>query len=134
MKIFPAIDIKGGKCVRLLKGKFSEITEYANSPLEQAKIFINHGFYNLHIVDLDGALEGKSVSKNIIKEISKLNGASIQVGGGIRTSEQIHELLDFGVDKVILGTKAIEDKNFLENNVKNLKIKSHCLLMPKMAF
>ena len=123
MKIFPAIDIKGGKCVRLLKGKFSEITEYANSPLEQAKIFINHGFYNLHIVDLDGALEGKSVSKNIIKEISKLNGASIQVGGGIRTSEQINELLDFGVDKVILGTKAIEDKNFLENNVKKFKNK-----------
>ena len=69
MIIFPAIDIKGGKCVRLLKGDFNQLKEYEKSPLEQAKIFINFGFYNLHIVDLDGALKGKSFSKEIIKGI-----------------------------------------------------------------
>ena len=114
MIIFPAIDIKEGKCVRLLKGDFNQLKEYEKSPLEQAKVFINFGFYNLHIVDLDGALKGKSFSKEIIKEISRLNRANIQVGGGIRTLDQINELLDVGVDKIILGTRAIEDKDFLE--------------------
>ena len=123
MIIFPAIDIKGGKCVRLLKGDFNQLKEYEKSPIEQAKIFINFGFYNLHIVDLDGALKGKSFSKEIIKEISKLDGAKVQVGGGIRTIEQINELLDFGVDKVVLGTRAIEDKIFLEDVCKKFKNK-----------
>ena len=118
MIIFPAIDIKGGKCVRLLKGDFNQLKEYEKSPLEQAKTFISFGFYNLHIVDLDGALKGKSFSKEIIKEISKLDGVKIQAGGGIRTVDQINELLDFGVEKIILGTRAIEDKNFLENVCK----------------
>ena len=123
MIIFPAIDIRGGKCVRLLKGDFNQLKEYEKSPLEQAKIFINFGFYNLHIVDLDGALKGKSFSKEIIKGISKLDGAKVQTGGGIRTTDQINELLDFGVDKIILGTRAIEDRNFLENVVKKFKDK-----------
>ena len=123
MIIFPAIDIKGGKCVRLLKGDFNQLKEYKKSPLEQAKTFINFGFYNLHIVDLDGALKGKSFSKETIKEISKLDGAKVQAGGGIRTIEQIDELLDFGVDKIVLGTRAIEDKIFLENVCKKFKDK-----------
>ena len=123
MIIFPAIDIKEGKCVRLLKGDFNQLKEYEKSPLEQAKVFINFGFYNLHIVDLDGALKGKSFSKEIIKEISRLNRANIQVGGGIRTLDQINELLDVGVDKIILGTRAIEDKDFLEIACKKFKDK-----------
>ncbi len=123
MIIFPAIDIKGGKCVRLLKGDFNQLKEYEKSPLEQAKVFINFGFHNLHIVDLDGALKGKSFSKEIIKEISKLDGAKVQVGGGIRTIEQANELLDFGVDKIVLGTRAIEDKGFLENVCKKFQNK-----------
>jgi len=123
MIIFPAIDIKRGRCVRLLKGDFDQLKEYDKSPLEQAKIFISFGFHNLHIVDLDGALKGKSFSKEIIKEISRLDGAKVQVGGGIRTVEQINELLDFGVEKIVLGTRAIEDKNFLENVCKKFENK-----------
>ena len=121
MKIFPAIDIKGGKCVRLIKGDFNKSTEYKKSPIDQAKEFLDLGFKDLHIVDLDGALKGKSFSKEIIKEISRLNRANIQVGGGIRTLDQINELLDVGVDKIILGTRAIEDKDFLEIACKKFK-------------
>ena len=118
MILFPAIDIRGGKCVRLLKGDFNQSKEYNKSPLEQAKAFISFGFKNLHIIDLDGALKGKSFIKNTISEISKLEGAKIQIGGGIRTLEQIKEFIDLGVDKVILGTKAIQDRSFLENACK----------------
>jgi len=107
----------------LLKGDFKQLKEYRKSPLEQAKVFINFGFHNLHIVDLDGALKGKSFSKEIIKEISMLNRANVQVGGGIRTLDQIDELLDFGVEKIILGTRAIEDKSFLEIACKKFKDK-----------
>ena len=97
--------------------------EYENTPVEQAKIFIGFGFNNLHIVDLDGALKGKSFSKSIIKEITKLSKAKTQVGGGIRTIDQIKELIDFGVDKIVLGTKAIEDKNFLVKACENFEDK-----------
>ena len=115
MILFPAIDIRGGKCVRLFRGDFNQSQEYENSPLEQARTFINFGFKNLHIVDLDGALKGKSFIKRTIAEITKLEGAKIQIGGGIRSLDQIKEFIDLGVDKVILGTKAIQDRSFLEN-------------------
>ena len=123
MKIFPAIDIKGGKCVRLLKGDFANLTEYEKSPEEQANIFSNFGFKYLHVIDLDGALEGKLVNKNIIQNITKINNLKIQVGGGIRSLEQITDLLNLGADKVILGTKAIEDLNFLKIACKKFKKK-----------
>tara|TARA_Y100001970_G_scaffold269905_1_gene363118 strand:- start:5362 stop:6081 length:720 start_codon:yes stop_codon:yes gene_type:complete len=115
MILFPAIDIRGGKCVRLFRGDFNQSQEYENSPLEQARTFINFGFKNLHIIDLDGALKGKSFIKRTIAEITKLEGAKIQIGGGIRSLDQIKEFIDLGVDKVILGTKAIQDRSFLEN-------------------
>ena len=115
MIIFPAIDIKGGKCVRLLKGDFNKITQYNKSPIDQANEFSNLGFNNIHLIDLDAALEKKSANENIIKEISKINKIKIQIGGGIRSLEHIKKLLDFGVDKVILGTAAIENIDFLEN-------------------
>ena len=123
MKIFPAIDIKGGKCVRLLKGDFANLTEYEKSPEEQANIFSNFGFKYLHVIDLDGALEGKLVNKNIIQNITKINNLKIQVGGGIRSLEQITDLLNLGADKVILGTKAIEDLNFLKKACEKFKKK-----------
>tara|TARA_B100000029_G_C17444277_1_gene912634 strand:- start:256 stop:975 length:720 start_codon:yes stop_codon:yes gene_type:complete len=115
MIIFPAIDIKGGKCVRLLKGDFNQITQYNKSPIDQAKEFSNLGFNNIHLIDLDAALEKKSSNENIIKEISKIKKIKIQTGGGIRSLEHIKKLLDFGVDRVILGTAAIENVDFLEN-------------------
>ena len=114
MIIFPAIDIKGGKCVRLLKGNFNKITQYKKSPIDQAIEFSNLGFKNIHLVDLDGVLKGKLINKNIIKEISKINKIKIQVGGGIRSLEHIKNLLDFGVDKVIIGTAAVENIEFLK--------------------
>ena len=114
MIIFPAIDIREGKCVRLLKGDFKSITQYKKTPLDQAKEFFNLGFNNIHLVDLDGALEKKKNNENIIKEICRINKIKIQIGGGIRSLEHIERLLDFGVDKVILGTIAFENIEFLK--------------------
>ena len=114
MIIFPAIDIKGGKCVRLLKGDFNKITQYKKSPIDQANEFLNLGFRNIHLIDLDGALEAKPVNENIIKAISKISKIKIQIGGGIRSIDHIKRLLDFNVDKVILGTAAVENIEFLK--------------------
>jgi len=114
MIIFPAIDIKGGKCVRLLKGDFNKITQYKKSPFDQATEFFNLGFKNIHLVDLDGALEGKPINKEIIKKISKIGKIKIQVGGGIRSLEHIEKLINFGADKIVIGTAAVENIEFLK--------------------
>jgi len=114
MIIFPAIDIKGGKCVRLLKGDFNKVTKYKKSPIEQAKEFYNLGFRHIHIVDLDGALKGVPVNANIIKKICKIDKIKVEVGGGIRSLSHIKKLLDFGVDKVIVGTAAVKNISFLK--------------------
>ena len=114
MKIFPAIDIKDKKCVRLIRGDFDNKTEYEMSPIEQAGKFKDHGFKNLHIVDLDGALTGVTVNLDIIKDIIGKFNLNIEVGGGIRNIDSIKEYIDTGVEKVILGSAAIKDKNFLK--------------------
>ena len=114
MKIFPAIDIKEKKCVRLLKGDFNKQTEYDISPVEQAKKYKENGFKNLHIVDLDGALTGQTVNLDIIKEIVSKFDLKIEIGGGVRSFESIQKYLDTGVEKVILGSAAIKNKNFLK--------------------
>ena len=114
MKIFPAIDIKDKKCVRLVKGDFENKTEYEMSPVEQASKYKDHGFKNLHIVDLDGALTGKTVNLDIIEEIVAKFDLKIEIGGGIRNYESIQKYTDTGVEKVILGSAAIKDKNFLK--------------------
>ena len=114
MKIFPAIDIKDKKCVRLVKGDFENKTEYEISPIEQAGKFKDHGFKNLHIVDLDGALTGETVNLDIIQKIVTKFDFKIEIGGGIRNFESIHKYTDAGVEKVILGSAAIKDKNFLK--------------------
>ena len=114
MIIFPAIDIKGGKCVRLFKGDFNKITQYKKSPFDQATEFFNLGFTNIHLVDLDGALEGNLINKEIIKKISEIDKIKIQVGGGIRSLEHIEKLINFGVDKIIIGTAAVENIEFLK--------------------
>ena len=118
MKIFPAIDIKDKKCVRLIKGDFNQKTEYQMSPVEQATQFIDKGFKNLHIVDLDGALTGETVNLDIIKEIVSKFDFKVEVGGGVRDFDSIQEYADIGVDKVILGSAAIKDKNFLKKACK----------------
>jgi phosphoribosylformimino-5-aminoimidazole carboxamide ribotide isomerase len=114
MKIFPAIDIKDKKCVRLVKGDFNNKTEYEMSPVDQAEKYKDHGFKNLHIVDLDGALIGETVNLDIIQEIVSKFDLKIEIGGGVRNFESIKKYTDVGVEKVILGSAAIKDKNFLK--------------------
>ena len=114
MKIFPAIDIKEKKCVRLVKGDFDNKTVYEMSPVDQAGRYKDHGFKNLHIVDLDGALTGETVNLDIIQEIVNKYDIMIEVGGGIRTIDGIEKYTNVGVEKVILGSAAIKDKNFLK--------------------
>jgi len=116
MKIFPAIDIKNKKCVRLIKGDFDNKTEYKMSPLEQAGKYKDHGFKNLHIVDLDGALTGETVNLDTIQEIVSKFDFKIEIGGGIRNIESIQKYIDAGVEKVILGSAAIKDKDFLKKS------------------
>ena len=118
MKIFPAIDIKDKKCVRLVRGDFNNKTEYQISPVDQAEKYKEHGFKNLHIVDLDGALTGKTVNLDIIQQIVHNFDLKIEVGGGIRTIDSIQKYTDIGVEKVILGSAAIKDKNFLKEACK----------------
>ena len=118
MKIFPAIDIKDKKCVRLVKGDFENKTEYKVSPVDQAGKFKDHGFKNLHIVDLDGALVGETVNLNVIREIVNKFDLKIEVGGGIRNIDSIQRYTNAGVEKVILGSAAIKDKNFLKEACK----------------
>ena len=118
MKIFPAIDIKDKKCVRLVKGNFDNKTEYKISPVEQAGKYKEHGFKNLHIVDLDGALTGKTVNLDIIKDIVSKFDLKVEIGGGIRNLDSVQKYVDAGVEKVILGSAAIKDKNFLKEACK----------------
>ena len=118
MKILPAIDIQDGKCVRLVKGNFEDKTEYKLTPLNQAEKYKNYGFKNLHIVDLDGALNGKPINFSEIKKIIKRFDLKVEVGGGIRNFESIQKYTDIGVEKVILGSAAIKDKDFLKEACK----------------
>ena len=113
-KIFPAIDIKDKRCVRLVKGDFDNKTEYEMSPVDQAAKYKERGFKNLHIVDLDGALTGETVNQDIIKDIIAKFDLRVEIGGGIRNLDNIQKYIEAGVDKVILGSAAIKDKNFLK--------------------
>jgi len=123
MKIFPAIDIKDKKCVRLLRGNFENQTTYEQSPFDQALKYKDVGFLNLHMVDLDGALSGELVNLNIIENIIKKLNISIEIGGGIRSIDKIQAYIDIGVDKVILGSAAIKDPDFLRQACETFKEK-----------
>ncbi len=114
MIIFPAIDIKDGKCARLIKGDFNKIIFYKDSPANQATKYSESGFNDIHIVDLDGALQGKPVNSIIVKEIIKKVKSRIQIGGGIRTIDDINNWIEMGVDKVVMGTAAVENKDLLK--------------------
>ena len=123
MKIFPAIDIKDKRCVRLIKGNFENKTEYEISPVDQAAKYKDYGFKNLHIVDLDGALTGKTVNLDIIKEIVSKYDLKIEIGGGVRNIESINQYIEAGVEKVILGSGAIKNKEFLKEACEKFKNK-----------
>ena len=123
MKIFPAIDIKDKRCVRLIKGDFNNKTEYETSPINQASKYKDHGFKNLHIVDLDGALKGKTVNLDVVTDIISKYDLEIEIGGGIRTTESIKQYVNAGVEKVILGSEAIKNKEFLKETCEKFKNK-----------
>ena len=114
MIIFPAIDIRGGKCVRLTKGDFSQETVFSDRPQEMAKKWAEQGAKYLHVVDLDGALAGKPVNLEAIKEIIAAVSIPIELGGGIRTMETVEMLLDLGVERVILGSVAVKDPDLVK--------------------
>ena len=114
MKIFPAIDIKNKKCVRLLKGDFSKETIYDQSPFEQASKYKEFGLTNLHIVDLDGAISGELINIETIKKIIKELKITVEVGGGIRSLKSIDTYVNLGVDKIVLGSAAIKNPSFLK--------------------
>jgi len=134
MIIFPAIDIKDGKCVRLIKGDFNKITSYDNSPIDQAKKYFQNGFNNIHIVDLDGALQGKSVNSDIVKEIIKNVKLKIQIGGGIRTIDDISAWIKTGADKIVMGTAAVENIDLLKMACNKFKNKIAVALDVKDGF
>ncbi len=114
MRIYPAIDIKDGKCVRLFKGRFSDVTVFGNDPAAIAKKWESLGGEYIHVVDLDGALKGRGVNSEIIGKIAKSVDVPVQTGGGIRTMEDVEFMLGQGVERVIIGTSAVKDKEFVK--------------------
>lgn len=114
MRILPAIDIKDGQAVRLFKGDFSQKTVVNPDVLAQALLFKEAGIYMIHVVDLDGALEGRAVNRDLIARIKAETGLAIQVGGGIRGLEQIEDYLAVGIDRVIIGSMAVKNLAFVE--------------------
>ena len=134
MIIFPAIDIKDGVCVRLIKGDYRQITSYENTPIDQAKKYFQNGFNNIHIVDIDGALRGRAVNSFIINEIVKKVKSKIQIGGGIRTIDDISRWVEMGVDKVVMGTAAVENIELLETACNKFKNKIAVALDVKDGF
>jgi phosphoribosylformimino-5-aminoimidazole carboxamide ribotide isomerase len=118
MLIIPAIDLKEGKCVRLLQGKMEDVTVYSDNPAEMAKHWEEEGAEFLHVVDLDGAVEGKPKNLKSIIDIRKAVDIPIEVGGGIRDMATINKLLSLRIDRVVIGTSAVSDPSFLKQACK----------------
>lgn len=118
MRVFPAIDLKDGKAVRLLQGRMEDATVYSENPVEVALGFKEQGATFLHVVDLDGAFAGKPINDLVIRELVKSSQLRVQIGGGIRSLERIEELLNLGVERVILGTVAVRDPELVQQAVE----------------
>jgi phosphoribosylformimino-5-aminoimidazole carboxamide ribotide isomerase len=117
MKIYPAIDIKNGRCVRLIQGKADQETVYHSDPLEPARLFALQGMTWVHVVDLDGAFTGNPTNLDLIIEITKL-GLNVQMGGGLRSIETVEKVLNAGVSRAVVGTRACQDLEFVKALVK----------------
>lgn len=118
MQLYPAIDLKDGKCVRLKQGEFKDITVYCEEPYKVAQYFEKNGASFIHLVDLDGALEGHSVNEETIRKIVSSVAVPCELGGGIRTMEDIERVLSYGVYRVIIGTKAVKDPDFVKEAIE----------------
>lgn len=118
MKLYPAIDMKDGKCVRLKQGEFKDITVYCDEPWKVAKYFEESGASFIHLVDLDGALKGHSVNEESIRRIISEVNIPCELGGGIRTMEDIERVLSYGISRVIIGTKAVSSPEFVREAVE----------------
>lgn len=118
MKLYPAIDLRGGQAVRLYQGDYDQMTVYNADPVAQAQAFLDAGARYLHVVDLDGAKDDTTANLQTIAAIAKLGGLKIEVGGGIRDEERIRRYLDLGVDRCILGTIAVKNFAFTEQMTK----------------
>lgn len=118
MQLYPAIDMKNGQCVRLRQGAFKDITIYSDTPEKVAAHWQERGASFLHLVDLDGALAGYSVNEEVIRRIADTVSIPIEIGGGIRSKEAVERMLDLGVRRVIIGTKAAEHPEFLRDMVR----------------
>ncbi len=114
MQLYPAIDMKGGKCVRLTQGLFDNVKVYSDTPADMAKLWVSQGASFLHIVDLDGALAGRSVNEDAIRAIVSSVDVPIQLGGGIRSAEAVQYMLDLGITRCIIGTRAAEQPEFIK--------------------
>ncbi len=123
MRLYPAIDIKDGQCVRLLKGRFDKVTVYGDDPSAMAKRWQAEGGQFIHVVDLDGALRGHGVNADAIKAIVRSVDVPVQTGGGIRSMEDIEAKLACGISRVIIGTKAVSDSEFVKRAIDKYKEK-----------
>ena len=118
MKLFPAIDLYDGKAVRLYKGDYNQMTVYSENPIEIARDFENCGAKNIHLVDLEGARDGTTPNIDIVKQIANETSLFCEIGGGIRSMETVDAYLNAGVDRVILGTAAVKDPDFLKQAIE----------------
>lgn len=123
MIILPAIDIKDGNCVRLFKGDFSTVSKVADNPYEVAQSFIEAGAEWMHMVDLDGAKDGKLINSELITDVAKSSDIKVEVGGGIRDMNRIEYYLNNGVDRVILGSAAVNNQQFVFDAARNFRDK-----------
>lgn len=118
MQLYPAIDMKGGKCVRLTQGLFDNVKVYGDSPADMARLWAAQGASFLHLVDLDGALEGRSVNEDAVRAIAAEVDVPLELGGGIRSVEAVRHMLDLGVSRCIIGTRAAERPEFIRELIE----------------
>ncbi len=118
MQLYPAIDMKDGKCVRLTQGLFDNVKVYGHNPCDMAKLWVSKGATFLHVVDLDGALAGRTVNESVIQELVRSVDIPIQLGGGIRSRQAVEYMLNLGISRVIIGTKAVKEPEFIRGLVE----------------
>jgi len=134
MKIYPAIDIYKGKCVRLEKGNFNTSTTYYENPLDAAKYWADQGSKYIHIIDLDGSKDGQFINFNVLVDIVKNTSLNVQFGGGIRSFENVETLSNIGVDRIVIGSLAIKNFNLFEDIVSTYPDKIVCAIDSKAGF